>query len=240
MTKPYLLLTAVCVVVLFNFGFAQQLPDSAAYNATLNFYIESSGEQSEIYNGYEYSDIRADIGSVYFLDNKQFTMATLVYNGSVYKNIPVLYDALNDLLISKRPNSPVKYVMVSDRVASFQIGSHRFIRVAKADVKDAAKERYYEELYNGKSSVIAKRSKIRSEILSRGEGLRISFENDDLIYIKKGGVFYPVKSRGDVLKLFKDKEDALKAYIKSAALSFGEKKEEAIVKLANYYDQLSL
>lgn len=240
MTKLYLPLTAFFVVVLCNYGNAQQLPDSTAYNATLAYYTQSVGEQSELFSGYEYHEVRVNVGSVFYKDNKEWTIATLVYNGNVYKNVPVLYDAFSDILVSKRPNGPIKFVITPEKVSSFQIGSHHFVRIAASEVKSATKERYYEELYGGKSGVIAKRSKRRSEIISKDEGLKISFENDDAIYVKKDGLYVPVKSRGDILKLFNDKAEPLKAYIKSASLNFGEGKDEAFAKLANYYDQISL
>ncbi|PJJ84887.1 hypothetical protein [Mucilaginibacter auburnensis] len=240
MTKFYLPLTAFFVVVLCSYSNAQQLPDSAAYNATLAYYTESVGEQSELFSGYEYHEVRVNIGSVFFKDNKEWTMASLVYNGNVYKNVPLLYDAFSDLTVSKRPNGPIKFVIIPEKVSSFHLGSHHFVRISASEVKNATKERFYEELYAGKSSVIAKRSKTRSEILTKDEGLKIAFENDDAIYIKKDGQYMPIKSRGDMLKLFNNKADALKAYIKSAALNFGAGKEEAFAKLANYYDQISL
>ncbi len=227
-------------VILFNYCSAQKLPDSTAYNAALNYYTERSGEQSEIFYGSEYTDIRADIGSVFFQDNKEFSPATIVYNGNVYKDISVLYDAFNDILVSKRLNSPVKFTLIPEKILSFQLGQHHFVRIAAAEVKDALKDRFYEEFYAGKSSVIAKRAKTRSEIVTKSEGLKIAFENNDLAYVKKDGIFYPIKSRGDLLKLFNDKADVLKSYIKSASLRFKEKKEEDFVKLATYYDQLSL
>ncbi|MGY3212190.1 hypothetical protein [Mucilaginibacter sp. HD30] len=240
MTNKPLALTILFLGIFYRCALAQQLPDSTAYNVALAYYTNISGDQSVIFNGYEYVDIRADRGSIFFMDNKQWTMATIVYDGSTYKNVPVLYDSFSDLVVARRSDAQTKYVLRPDKATRFSLGNHNFARVASADVKNAAKDGYYEELYNGQSSVIAKRGKGRSETIYSGEGLKVVFEDVNTVYIKNNNIYNPVKSRGDVLKLFKDKAEALNNYIKSGAVSFKDGNEQAIVKLATYYDQLSL
>jgi hypothetical protein len=240
MTKKFLALTILFLVIIFRCALAQQLPDSTAYNAALAYYTSISGDQSVIFNGYEYANVRADKGSVFFMNNNQWTMATIVYDENAYKNVPVLYDSFNDLLVARRRDGQTKYVLRPEKVTGFRLGNHNFARIAFADVKNATKDGYYEELYTGKSSVIAKRGKTRSETIYSGEGYKIIFEDADKIYIKKNNIYNPVKTRGDVLKLFKDKADALNKYIKSGAVSFRDGNEQAIVKLATYYDQIAL
>jgi len=238
MTNKYLALTILFLVTFFRCALAQQLPDSTAYNTALAYYINTSGNQSAIFNGYEYIDVRSNKGSVFFMDNSTWTMATIVYEGNEYKSIPVVYDSFNDVLVARRNDGQTKYVLRPDELSRFQISNHNFARIAFADVKNATKDGYYEELYNGKSGVIVKRSKARSENITQQEGLKVVFEDVNTVYIKKNNIYNPVKSRGDVLKLFKDRADALNKYIKSGAVNFKDGNEQAIVKLATYYDQL--
>jgi hypothetical protein len=238
MTKKFLALTILFLVIIFRCALAQQLPDSTAYNTALAYYANISGDQSAIFNGYEYTDVRSHRGSVFFMDNSNWAMATIDYEGNAFKNVPVLYDSFNDLLVARRRDGQTKYVLRPEKATRFQLSGHSFVRVAFTDVKNAVKDGYYEELYNGKSSVIAKRSKARSESITQQEGIKIIFEDVNTIYIKKNNIYNPVKSRGDVLKLFKDKTDALNKYIKSGAVNFNDGNEQAIVKLATYYDQI--
>jgi hypothetical protein len=240
MTKKPLALTILFLVTFSRCALAQQLPDSTAYNTALAYYTNISGDQSVIFNGYEYAEVRADKGSVFFMDNNQWTMATIVYDGSTYKNVPVLYNSYLDVIVARRRDGQTKYVLRPEITTRFQLGDHSFLRVAFTDVKNADKDGYYEELYNGQSSVIAKRHKTRSETINSGEGYKIVFQDVNKIYIKKNNIYNPVKTRGDVLKLFKDKADALNKYIKSGAVSFRDGNEQAIVKLATYYDQIAL
>ena len=167
-------------------------------------------------------------------------MSTIVYEGNVYKNVPVVYDSFNDVLVARRRDGHTKYVLRPEKATRFQLNGHNFVRITFPEVKNAPKDGYYEELYNGKSSVIAKRSKARSENITQQEGIKIVFEDVNILYIKKNDIYNRVKSRGDVLKLFKDKADALNKYIKSGAVNSTDSNEQAIVKLATYYDQLSL
>ncbi|MFD0749054.1 hypothetical protein ACFQZS_02800 [Mucilaginibacter calamicampi] len=240
MTRKFLTLTILSLVTTFRCALAQQLPDSTAYNTALAYYTSFSGDQSVIFDGNEYIDVRSHKGTVFFMDKTDWTMSTIVYEGNAYKNIPVLYDSFNDVVVALRRDSQTKYVLRPDKTTHFTIGGHSFTRVASTEFKNAGKDNYYEELYNGKSSVIAKRSKARSENITIQEGIKIIFDDVNVVYIKKNNIYNPVKSRGDVLKLFKDKADELNKYIKSAAVNFKENSEQAIVKLATYYDQLSL
>ena len=240
MTNKFLALTISFLVISLRCALAQQLPDSTAYNTALAYYTTVSGDQSVIFGGNEYIDVRANKGTVFYLDNTNWTTATIVFEGNVFKNIPALYDAYNDVLVARRRDGQTKYILRPDETSHFILNNHSFTRVASTTVKNAVKDGYYEELYTGKSSVIAKRSKVRSENLTQQEGLKIIFDDVNVVYIKKNGIYNPVKSRGDVVKLFKDKADELNTYIKSAAVNFKTDSEMAIVQLATYYDQLSL
>jgi len=240
MTKKPLALTILFLVTISRCALAQQLPDSTAYKAALAYYINISGDQSAVFSGNEYNDVRSHKGNVFFMENDKWTMASIVYYGNVYKNIPVLYDSFNDVLVARRRDGQTKYILRPEKTTRFEISGHTFTLLPLVDVKNAVKDGYYEELYNGKSSVVAKRSKTRTENITQQEGIKIIFEDANLVYIKKNNVYNPVKSRSDVLKLFKDKADALNQYIKSGAVNFKEGNEQAIVKLATYYDQISL
>lgn len=240
MTLKPLALTVLFLASIVRCALAQQLPDSTAYNTALAYYTNISGEQSVIFNGYEYADVRSHIGNVFFMDKTSWTMSTIVYEGNAYKNVPVLYDSFNDVLVARRSDNRTKYILRPDKTSSFQLGGHSFARLTSADFKNAVKDGYYEQLYNGKSSVIAKRGKARSEDITIEQGVKIIFIDVNIIYIKKNNIYNQVKSRGDVLKLFKDKADALNKYIKSGAVKFSNGNEQAIINLATYYDQISL
>jgi hypothetical protein len=239
MTRKILFVTSLLVTFYYR-ALAQQLPDSTAYKTALSVYIGLAGEQSELYKGTEYIGVRSNKGSVFFKDNSSWTMATVVYEGNVYNNVPVLYDSFNDLLVGRYYDNVTRYILRPDRTTGFQLGTHHFLRLQHQNIKNAVKDSFYEQLYNGKSQVIAKRGKERTETMSQQEGVQVIFGDKSEIYIKKGNLFYSVQSRGDVLKLFKDKADALNRFIKTGTVDFRRDQEEAIVELAKHYDQLPL
>jgi hypothetical protein len=58
-------------------------------------------------------------------------------------------------------------------------------------------------------------------------------------YLRKNNIYYNISSKGTMLDVLKDKKKQLQQYIRSAQINFRKDPEEAMVKIASYYDQLS-
>jgi hypothetical protein len=216
------------------------LPDSLlhtqAKDQVVREFNETIGEQSEIYNGPRYYLLpQAVKGSPYFLGSVTFEPASIQYNGTWYTNVPMLYDAYADLMVSTSRN--IIYSFRSEKLTDVNLAGHHFISM------DASKSLnlspgYYDELYGGRSEVVVKRS--RTVVKRAGsQSLETLYENKDEIYIKKGGSYLSVSSKHSVLNVFKDKAKQLKEYLSAAHISYRKDKEGSIAKLAAYYDKIS-
>jgi len=69
--------------------------------------------------------------------------------------------------------------------------------------------------------------------------LLLVYYTDKNYYLKKGGVYYEVNSRGKFLDVLQDKKKELKKYLKDNNISYGDNPELAMAALATYYDSLT-
>src|SRR5215469_16172442 len=102
--RAFLSITTLCFFVL-RAAAQSTLPDSpanaGAEGRVINNYNQVISDQAEIYNGPRYYLLpEAQRGSPYFLETPKFEPAAVRYNGTSYSNVPVLYDALNDAMVS--------------------------------------------------------------------------------------------------------------------------------------------
>ena len=204
-------------------------------------YYKAIGEQSRLYNGPEYNFYDPIIkGNAYYYDAVNFTPGTVEYDGFVYKNVPLMYDIYKDFVVVLLPNKSAKFRLLSDRVQSFDLLDHHFVYVNTDGEKDKqVNSGFFDQLYKGKVEVLIKRSKsIQSS--SGVSAVETYFTSKKQMYIKNKGRYYSVGGEGSLLNALKDKKKELKQYIRTNNIKFGDDEEQAMVKVATYYDQITL
>lgn len=249
MRKPISLTLSFCLFCVFAFNsiFAQSKPvDSTsqqhAFNNAINQFYASQGNQSPLFNGSEYYFYDPRIkGTAYFMDVNAFTNGTVLYDGVWYYNVQMLYDIFKDQVVVLLFNNFSKLSLVNEKVQSFDFLDHHFKNINSDTIANKAelKSGIYDELYNGKTEILVRREKniqTSSGGLSGPESYFNAYKN---YFLKKGKNYFSFSGQGSLLDLLKDKKKELQAYIKSSNLKFRKDPEEAMVKIANYYDQIS-
>jgi hypothetical protein len=212
-------------------------------NVTANFYL-TIGQQSRLYSGHEYLPYERTIKgtALYPLDAQTWAVGDVTYDGAVYKNIPLMYDIYKDVLVSLLYNHFSMYTLLTERVSDFSFSGHRFVRLNAAGLvndKSGISTGFYDQLYGGKSEVLAKRSKTIQNSTNQTLALETYFIETNDYYVRKGGTYYKVSGQGSFLDVFKDKKQALQKYMKDNSFKFRTDPEAAMARLAAYYDQLS-
>ena len=217
---------------------AQNLPpDSLRYSdaakQVIGQFKTTIADQSELYNGAQYELYPpANKGTFYFLDKNYCVPSLIHYNDTWYKNIPILYDVHNDVMVSIADNN--LYAMRSEKVSDVYLLDHHFI-YKDADPLNNLPAGFYDLLYGGRSAVLVKRAKKVDE----SKATEIIYEDITDIYVKKGDKYFPVSSKGSVMDVFKDKNRELNQYLKDNKIKFNKDREGAITRLARYYDQIN-
>ena len=219
---------------------AQNAPDtlftSRAEMHVVDVYNKTIGDQSEFYNGPQFNPPpKAYRGSPYFLDSASLQPANIRYNGTQYKDVPILYDAYDDLMVSV--SHSVLYSVRSEKLSDVLLAAHHFIyQTQSKDFKLATG--FYDQLYDGISEVLVKRGRGVVKKVEQ-QSVQVIYLVDDVIYIKKGGDYMPVNSKQSVLSVFKSKAKQLKEYMSANKISFRKDREHSIAQLASYYDQIN-
>jgi hypothetical protein len=204
---------------------------------TIDAYQKAIGLHSQLYRGaiYEFYDVRSE-GKPYFKDTVQLVNGNINYYGTSYKNIPLIYDLNRQQLVTLLYDNSTKYAFLNEGISSFDIYGHHFIRLIPDELNIKMDVGFYDELYNNKLQLLVKRSK--SGQFESMTGKRVYYLKNSY-YIKKGGIYQTVSTKGQVLNLLNDKKKELKKYIKDRGIDYSDNKEKAMVMILAYYDSIT-
>lgn len=232
---------AVCLL-----GFVQargqvSQPDSAVLSQslqkTLTYFNTAIGEQSLLYNGSEYLYYDPVIkGNAGFMDIAKWQPGSVNYNGGSYQGVPMMYDLNTDQLVVLLYNKFSPFYLIPDKVEDFDLNGHHFISLR--DSLAGIDKGYYEQWYGGKSKVLVKWVKSIQNATTT-TGLETYFQEKHQYYIKKGNVYQPVSSEGDIVSVFKDRKKDIRQYISANKIRYRSDPKEAMVSIASYYDQIT-
>ena len=211
-------------------------PDTLLYSKTatqvIDYFNQSVANQSELYNGAQYDLYPpANKGTFYFQDKNYCIPGLICYSGTWYKNIPVLYDVYNDVMISVLGSN--LYVLRTGKVSDIYLLDHHFIYLT--DSQGILAPGYYDQLYQGRSRVLVRRTKLIDE----SKSTEVVYEDRTAIYVKKSDKYYEVTGIGALMDIFKDKKKELNQYLKDNKIKYSRDKEGAVARLAGYYDVIS-
>jgi hypothetical protein len=242
--RPLPLKFLLCFLVFVKIAGAQELTSDSLTNPFYNtypvkLYFNAVGENAHIYTGYEYFTPDRNIkGSPYYLTDSPWP-SDILYDDSYYRDIPILYDIVKDEVVINRLGQNFKISLVTDKLKSFILRKHEFIRVSLDSVNGAQLQTgFYDRLYNGKTIVLAKR---RTRLQETYVYSQINYEyiRQDMYYVIVAGQIVQVDSKSSVLKLFNSKKSEIKSFIRKNKLNFKSDFEKTLVAVSAYYDQLT-
>lgn len=245
--KINLYLIVISFVIMGNHALGQTMVnDTSVQQIALNHikdsYETAIGQQSRLYNGPEYYLYSPVIkGSANFLDKDDFVLGSITYDGFFYKNVPMMYDLNRNLLVALLYNKFSKYILLNERVQSFDLLNHHFIHI-KSDslnVNAGINDGFYDQVYTGRLEVLIKRSK-SIQNTSGTNTLETYFTAPSLdFYLKKDNGYYSISGQKALLIVLKDRKKELLQYIKTNKIKFKKTPEAAMIAIATRYDELS-
>jgi hypothetical protein len=248
MRKCTHLLAMLCVVHIIFSGKAlaqTPRPDSSsqqnALNNAITLFHASIAEQSPLYNGPEYNFYDPKIkGTAYFAEVNTFTSGSVYYDGLLFTGVPMLYDLYSDNVAVLLYNHFSKFYLLKEKLKSFDFLGHHFVNINADTLGNGTvlKSGIYDELYNGKLQVLVKRSK-SIQNTSGLVGVESYFSPAVDYYLRKNNVYYSIGGKSSMLNILKDRKKELQQYIKAAQINFRKEPEDAMVKIATFYDHLN-
>ncbi len=207
-------------------------------DAVIDLYHKKQGTASNLYNGVEVEPYNFIFfqSTPYFKDSS-FIQGTVFYDKVKYKDVPLLYDLVHDELILLHFDRVHQINLVKEKVDSFYLSSHHFIKLNPDTSNTVIKGGYYDELYKGQVSLLMKRTKLAEEKIESGSiYLRASAKSS--FYLLKEGSYFRIKNKKDLLKMLSDKRNELNHYIRRNKIKFKSMPEIAMTSVVAHYDQL--
>jgi hypothetical protein len=218
------------------------LPDassSPAVKNAINFYSTSLTEQLRLYNGKEYQDypLPFDEGHPYFIKT-DWSKGTVDYDGNTYGDVSILYNTVTDEVIILASNKVLKIQLIKEKVEGFSLSGHSFLNLSRDSLLSADMTAgFYDVLTKDKISLLARRTKNIQTYATHKLELKV-FKKDHF-YLKKNNAYFPIHTKKSLLKQLSDKKKEIQQYIKQNKLRFRKDPENVMVKITEYYNQLT-
>ena len=210
-----------------------------ALQQATDFYFRSVAESGFLNYGNEVIEYPDKTVSYPFYSEDRFVYGTINGFGVTYNNIPVKYDIVHDKLIVLDFNKIFKVEQISERIDSFSLFGHGFVRLTADSINQSGiATGFYDRLYMGESvALFAKRKKIASDLIKEGHA-ELSFKERNYYFIRKDDNYYPVSDKGSVMDVFRDKKKELDNYLKKNKIKFNRNREYAMTIMAEHYESL--
>jgi hypothetical protein len=211
-----------------------------ALSHTLAVYYDQLGDQSRLYNGslYQGYDNVFREGSPYFLGSQATRVGWVEYDSMIFINVPMLYEDFRQKLVAV--DQGFRLQLINERVNSFTIASHHFIRVFPApEYKGLPEKGFYEQLYSGRTAILKWTKKNMQEVLSASEGSIWYVYESESYFIHNGGSWVYIKSRKDLLNILGDRRKEIQRFIKKNKLNYRKDRDNTLIQVGGYYDQIA-
>ena len=207
-----------------------------AFNKSLDVYHHALYPSTSFYNGARYHPYRFS-----FKEGHPYYLSSLIDTGYIvidqvrHNRIPMLYDLVRQKVVVHTPSGDA-VMLHSERIQSFYHQGYLFLNITKDTGLITAG--FYAVLYNNKMQVLQARAKsVRDDVTSDG----VMYYADEKIktFVIKDSIIYAANNRKDLLRIFSDKSDEVRRFIRSNKLSFKNGNfEQSLVTLTNYYETL--
>jgi len=194
-------------------------------------------ENKVLYNGRVWYNLYAGVEENQFLFSEEFLIGSVTMRGRTYPNLQIRYDIYKDEILI--PYQPAGILQLNkEMVDSFSINfydrEYRFVRLY--DSSDAEIDGYYNEVYSGKTSLIARYEK-KIERLADG-GKYDKFYQINKNYISIDGKFRPIAGKKDLYRIFRNDKKTIRNYINKNNIKIIRDDAESYVPVLKFIDSL--
>jgi hypothetical protein len=211
-----------------------------ALTHTLAVYYDQLGDQSRLYNGSLYQGYNYIFreGSPYFFGSQATRVGSVEYDSMLFINVPLLYEDFRQKLVAV--DQGFRLQLINERVNSFTIAGHHFVRIFPAPrYKGLSENGFYEQLYSGRTAILKWTKKNMQEVLSTSDGSTWYVIESESYFIHNGGSWVYIRSRKDLLNILGDRRKEIQRFIKKNKLNYKKDRDNTLIQLGGYYDQIA-
>ncbi|AMR28411.1 hypothetical protein A0257_15810 [Hymenobacter psoromatis] len=203
-------------------------------------YYAATQADSHLLNGTEYVSRPKPYvqGSPFFLLPSP-QPGSLRYDGFDFVAVPMLYDCHLDRVVVLPPSRAIALQLVPEKVASFTLGGHHFVRLTTDSVANPqVRTGFYDLLVDGPARLLARRTRKLSERPTQF-GMEGYYDETIRYVLQRDTDYYVVSRLRDITAIFPTKKADLQRFARSRHLSFREEGRAAsLTALVAYYNTL--
>jgi hypothetical protein len=231
------------IVLLFLFfsfpSRAQQSPDTLLYRESAykihQVYLSEIGDNAQIFHGSEFIRNGEKAIGFPFYEADNMLSGTVSYQGNMLMNLNLYYNLVSDEVVTNNFTHDALITLANEKVDSFTIDGHSFVRLSATKSNGLAKTGFYEKLYTGEPSFYVRREK---RLVTGSGSEETRYVQYNYYFIRMKNVFYQVEDKNSLLDVLKDQKDVLKKYIRTGKLNLKKNTETSLLLTTIYYSQL--
>ncbi|MDD4819482.1 MAG: hypothetical protein PHD21_01425 [Flavobacteriales bacterium] len=202
---------------------------------TANEYLKEANIFSRLYTGQiadKYNPMVYQGTPYYGGDN--YTTGTVVFSGVEYVGLNIFIDMYKkQLVVLNHNNFPI--IIPHQKVEKVLLHGNTFQWIDITAENGLKNDGYYILFFQGEklSLLCEEYCDVREEKI-----IPITFETKERLYLNKGGKYYRVNSKGDIIKLFPEYKKEINEYSKERHLDFSGLKIQSMIELTAMCDKL--
>ena len=237
MPRPVVLmiaLSALCYAGSAQDSVADSAISKAAYNNAVGLFHKYTDKQARLYNGFLHLGYSHKIqGTAYYPDNT-WHKGSLVYDGIFYADVNMMYDVYKDELVIQHFHK-LMVTLHGEKVKEFTFDNSRFIRVMRDSLRNVPLSTgFYQELYKGKITLLAKRQKLLEETIT--DVLEQKFIPRNFYYLYRNNTWHTVKTYNDLMGVLKERSKEIRQHLKKNKVKYRRERERALIMAVQYFD----
>jgi hypothetical protein len=200
-------------------------------------YTHSPAADAGLYNGTIYTgyDHHAQ-GHPFFLSDSLFT-GSVHYAGILYPDISLSYDLVQQIVIMPDKRKELRFQLNTEQIRYFTLAGHRIIRlIPDSSVANAPVPGFYEELYKGKATALARHEKIVQDIGKAEENLS-RYRQYDTWYLEVNDHYYLIRNDRSLTAAFGAEGSRVRDLLRKNHIRFKKDPAIALAKAAEFYTQ---
>lgn len=211
--------------------------DSTRLRNIRDFYNSERGVESAIYNGrlhYPYASVIE--GTAYF-HSADWQKGNVIYDNIFYENMLMKYDLVADqLIVIANETTGMSITLFSPRIKAFSFSGFRFVYLNENKNKSFLPAGFYQLLAEGRINALSKTTRIITEKIEAGQ-INRKFEEKKAYYILKGGQYYSIKNKSELLNTLREHNKAIQNLLKAMKLNYRKTPMQTIIAAVEFYNR---
>ncbi len=245
MAGAQILVFTVSTLLIHSLVIAQPgLPDTlhvkAATDHAKDIYYQSGKDHSNLYNGKEYIAFKKnmpEVGTLFF-HSDDWEEGSVFYDGELYEKVSMRFDLLREKIVIEHKGQG-EIELISEKIKYVRIAGHTFLESSNNNETKSLSPGFYDLIYDGTTKVFVRRLKVAEERIETQVSMILTFKEKNTIHILKNDKYYVVGNKSSALKIFGDQKSALKKFMSKNNIRYRANREDALIRMAGQYDQLT-